>query len=111
MCKQLYSYFILLSESKNKFGTEFHKLILFQFIENWKKVSWELSTTFEAITEDLVSLESIFSPFDLCIILTAENSNKEQFQIVIPGQPLVVFLSERSGIECNAGRPHSDQNS
>jgi DNA-binding transcriptional MerR regulator len=105
MCKQLYSYFIVLSDINKKFGTEFHKSIIQQFCENWKSVSWELSMSFEAITEDLASLENIFSPLDLCILLTAENTKKERFQIVIPGQPLVVFLSERSGTECNAGRP------
>lgn len=105
MCKQIYSYFIVFSEAQKEFGIDFHKRVMEQFCENWKKVSWELSTTLEAITEDLMSLENVFSPLDLCILLTVENANKERFQIVIPGQPLVVFLSERSGTDYNAGRP------
>jgi len=101
LCKQLYSYFIIFSGSERKFGSEFHKKVLEQFFETWKSISWELAVKFDAMTEDLNALENLFSPFDLAVRITVENEKKEQFDFVVPGQPLVVYLSQKDGVEYN----------
>jgi hypothetical protein len=101
LCKQLYSYFLLFTAADSKFGSDFHKRVLQQFSEYWNKISWELSLKFDALTEETVSLEKIFSMFDLAVCLTAQNSNGENFNLVIPGQPLVVYLSQKSGVDYN----------
>jgi hypothetical protein len=101
LCKELYSYFILFSGSDQSFGTDFHRKILEQFSEQWRKVSWDLSLKFDALTEDIVSLERLFSLFDLAVSITAENKNKERINLVLPGQPLVVYLSQKAGVEYN----------
>lgn len=101
LCKQLYAYFLLLTPTDVKYNKEFHKKITEQFSEQWKKISWELNLKFEAITEDIESIETLFSLFDLALQFTAKNNNEEENKIIIPGQPLVVYLSQKSGTDYN----------
>lgn len=56
---------------------------------------------FDALTEEIVSLEKIFSMFDLAVCITAQNAHGERFNLVIPGQPLVVYLSQKAGVDYN----------
>ncbi|KYG63218.1 hypothetical protein AZI86_16075 [Bdellovibrio bacteriovorus] len=99
VCKELYSYFILFSEIHRP--SEFHKKVLSQFSQQFKKISSELSTQFEAMSDDVTSLERIFSHFDLAVLIRMENDKKESFELVLPGQPLVVYLSQKEGVAYN----------
>jgi hypothetical protein len=53
------------------------------------------------MTEDIGEVETLFSHFDLAVVITAENSRKEQINLVFPGQPLVAYLSQQSGMPHN----------
>ncbi|MGZ3748661.1 MAG: MerR family transcriptional regulator [Pseudobdellovibrionaceae bacterium] len=106
LCKELYSYVILLTDDSSNFEPEFHKNILIQLSEEWRNQGFPMSFKFDALTEDIISLERLFSPFDLAVIMTARNPQGESFGIVIPGQPLVVHLSHIKGEDYN----HRDWN-
>jgi DNA-binding transcriptional MerR regulator len=102
LCKQLYAHFILFTESTSSFGSEFHPKVLQQFSESWEKVAPPLSMKLDALTDDIASLENIFSMFELAVCIVAENSNEEKFELVIPGRALVVYLSREAGVEYNS---------
>lgn len=106
LCKELYSYVLLLTEDSSQFEPEFHKNILTQLSEEWSDLGFPMSFKFDALTEDTIALERLFSPFDLAVIITARNAQGDSFGIVIPGQPLVVHLSHVKGEDYN----HRDWN-
>ena len=96
----------MLTEDSSQFEPEFHKNILTQLSEEWSDLGFPMSFKFDALTEDTIALERLFSPFDLAVIITARNAQGDSFGIVIPGQPLVVHLSHVKGEDYN----HRDWN-
>ncbi|WP_413576766.1 MerR family transcriptional regulator [Bdellovibrio sp. HCB290] len=99
LCKELYAYVILFTENGTEYGPEFHKTILNQFSEQWAKHCAPLSLHFDAMTDEPESLNRIFSSFDLAATIVAEDSQGHQISLVLPAQPLVVYVNQKSGTE------------
>jgi DNA-binding transcriptional MerR regulator len=97
-CNELFTHFILMSNSDSKFDEEYHRLLWAQFAKQWSQVAPVFAITFEAITKNMATLESLFSSFDISVSLKIENEAKEHFQIVLPAQPLLVFLKRTEGL-------------
>lgn len=106
LCKELYSYILVMTDDCSNYDPSFHKGILLHFSDEWGKQGFPISLKFDALTEDIVALESLFSPIDLAVVLTLRNGQGESFNIVVPGQPLVVYLGHIKGEEYN----HRDWN-
>lgn len=91
-CMELHSFFMLMSAGEEKDDEEFHRLAWAQFAKQWTQVGPVMAITFEAITKDMATLETLFSSLDMVVVLKIQNVSKESFQIVLPAQPLIVFL-------------------
>lgn len=101
LCKELYAYVLLFSDSVDQYGPAFHKRIIEQFSGEWRKISHALTLKFDAFTDDIASLERMFSHFDLAVNIAAEDPVGAKFSLVVPGQPLVVYLSQKEGVAYN----------
>jgi len=102
LCKELYAYVLLFSDNDSECDPEFHKMILHQFSQQWREISFALTLKFDALTDDPDSLNKIFSSFDLAATVLAEDPRGRQIALVLPGQPLVVYLSQKAGVEYNS---------
>lgn len=100
-CKELYARLLFFTEASEAFDGNFHRDFLRQFEAVWKSISWPLSLHLEAITDEMTSLEDYFCPFDLAVILVARNDRGERIKVVLPGQPLIVYLSQKDGVSYN----------
>ncbi|WP_413290620.1 MerR family transcriptional regulator [Bdellovibrio sp. HCB337] len=97
-CDELYTHFLLMTEGGEKFDADFHEIVWMQFATSWQKVSEVFAITFEALTNQMDSLDKLFSPLDLAISMRAENDRGERFQIVIPYSPMHTFLRRKMGV-------------
>jgi DNA-binding transcriptional MerR regulator len=104
LCKELYAYVILFSSHDVECDPEFHKLILSQFSQQWGEISYPLTLKFDALTDDPDSLTRIFSSFDLATTVLAEDLHGRQIELVMPGQPLIAYLSQKAGVDYNNGK-------
>lgn len=104
-CPQIFAMLTLFTEAAERFDKAFHKVVWNQFTEFWSRVSIPLTLEFEAYSNDIQTAEGLFGYHDIAMVLKAENPRNDRFEIVVPGQPLVVLLRAHEGLTFSDGPP------